>query len=278
MVVLILVLSLAGIVADSFKTQNSKEKSNPIQKLLIPKKDEPFTTYTQPTIPKKDVYRVVMVGDSMTEILGPHGGKLSEQINTLYESTPGHQRILIDNYAQGSTNLLGLLESMNKKITNGDVTFDPLLSRDFDLILIESFGYNPLSQFGIKDGLKKQTETLDELMKTLITEHPNAVIVFVATIAPNKETYAQVAAPGKTVAEREAQAQERVDYIKNHMNYATQHNIPLIDIYDKSLTPKGDGDLSYIDPHDFIHPSVIGRDFISQEISNFIYESQILPR
>ena len=135
----------------------------------------------------------------MTEALGPHGGKLNEFINTLYQSTPGHQRIVIDNYAKGSTNLLGLQDAMTQKTITGDAVLDPLLSRSFDLILIESFGYNPLSQLGIEDGLKKQTQTLDQLMKLLTTTHPHSAIIFVATIAPNKETYAQEESPGETL-------------------------------------------------------------------------------
>lgn len=234
--------------------------------------------YTLPSIPKRDVYIIFMVGDSMTEALGPHGGKLNEFINTLFQSTPGHQRIVIDNYAKGATNILGLQDVMNTKLVVGNAVLDPLLSRRFDLILVESFGYNPLSQLGIPDGLKKQTQKLDELMKILTTTHPHSAIIFVATIAPNKETYGQEESPGNTLAEREAQAKERMAYIKNHIAYAKSHNIPLIDIYDKSLTPNGDGDLVNINPNDHIHPSFVGRDFISQEIANFIYENQILPR
>lgn len=249
-----------------------------IQKSENLKNDEPFGTYISPKIPKKDVYIIFMVGDSMTEVLGPHGGKLNEFINTLYQSTPGHQRIVIDNYAKGSTNILGLRNAMTQKTIAGDVELDPLLSRSFDLILIESFGYNPLSQLGIEKGLKKQTQTLDQLMHLLTSTHPGSAIIFVATIAPNKPTYAQEVSPGNTLAERTAQAEERMEYIKNHISYAKSHNIPVIDIYNKSLTPEGDGDISYINPTDHIHPSFKGVDFISHEIANFIYDNQILPR
>jgi len=219
-----------------------------------------------------------MVGDSLTETLGPHGGKINEFINTLFQSTPGHQRIVIDNYAKGSTNILGLQEAMTQKTPVGDAVLDPLLSRSFDVLLIESFGYNPLSQFGLQGGLKKQTETLNKLMNVLTRTHPHSAIIFVATIAPNKETYALEESPGNTLAQREGQALERIAYIKNHMDFAKSHNIPLIDIYDKSLTPNGDGDISNINPTDHIHPSFKGTDFISQEIANFIYESQIMQK
>jgi len=283
-VIVVLLLVVAGITAALIGARNNsgtiKQNNNIAQKTPIatPKKDEPFGIYTSPKIPKKDVYIIFMVGDSMTESLGPHGGKLNEFINALYQSTPGHQRIVIDNYAKGSTNILGLSEAMTQKTISGDAVLDPLLSRSFDLILIESFGYNPLSHLGLEGGLKKQTQTLDTLMKTLSITHPHSAIIFVATIAPNKETYGQEESPGNTLAERVGQAQERMEYIKNHIAYAKSHNIPVIDIYNKSLTPEGDGDLSNINPINHIHPSFKGIDFISQEIANFVYENQILPR
>lgn len=284
LLVFVLVLVIAEIIAAILIVKNNNTTSDP-NKIFVqnsptptPKKDEPFGAYTLPNIPKKDVYIIFMIGDSMTEVLGPHGGKFNEFINTLYQSTPGHQRIVIDNYAKGATNILGVHDAMTQKVVVGDSVLEPLLSRSFDLILIESFGYNPLSELGLQEGLKKQTQELDELMKTLTTTHPRSAIIFVATIAPNKATYAQEVSPGKTLAERQAQAEERMEYIKNHIAYARFHNIPLIDIYNKSLTPQGDGNLLYINPDDHIHPSFTGRDFISQEIANFIYASKILPR
>ncbi len=236
----------------------------------------PFVTYTLPKIEKKDVYTIFMVGDSMTLALGPHGGSFNKFINELYKNV--HRGILIDNYASGSTNILSVNEEMTTKTTYWDSTFEPLLSRDFDLILVESFGYNPLSQFGIDGGIKKQTQALDELMKTLITTHPNAAIVFVATISPNKENYAKKILLNIATKDRIAQAEERIAYIKNHISYAKTHNIPVINIFEKSLNAQGDGDLSYIDLYDYIHPSGKGVDFIGHEIANFIWDNQILPR
>lgn len=152
------------------------------------------------------------------------------------------------------------------------------MTRNFDLILVESFGYNPLSQFGVERGIKKQNEALDGLMKTLITSHPHSTIVFVATIAPNKENYARKILLNTPTAERVAQATERMAYIENHINYAKSHDIPFINIYEKSLNSAHDGELKYINPDDFIHPSFEGVDFIGHEIANFIYNSQILPK
>ncbi len=273
---LVLIPVLLGITASFIKSPS---------KIISPLttgnkvKDEPFVTYTPPQIPKKDVYIIFMVGDSMTEALGPYGSKVNETLNKLYGSTPGNQRIVIDNYATGSTNLIGLHDAMRqKKVHQDGKSLDPLLSRKYDVILIESFGYNPLSQLGVEEGLKKQTEILEETMKLLIKTHPDSVIVFVATIAPNKATYAKEISLGESVAQRSKQAEERMAYIENHIAFAKEHQIPLIDIYSKSLTPEGDGNLKYINPNDHIHPSFAGVDFISEEISNFIYNNQILPK
>lgn len=271
---IVLVLLALGLYFSPIKTNTLFEKLVPSP---TPTPIPPFGTYQAPTIAKKDFYRIAMVGDSMTNVLGIHGGALSEKLNMLYQSESGHQRILIDNYAMGSTNILELNDQMNRKVTLGNVVLDPLLSRSFDMILVESFGYNPLSQFGVTNGLEKQKETLDQAMKLLTKRYPNTAIVFVATIAPNKETYGLEENVG-ALSDRIAQAQERMAYIRDHMDFAKAHGIPLIDIFDASLTSDGDGNILYVSPTDHIHPSFAGIDFIDTQIANFIYQSKILPQ
>jgi len=46
-----------------------------------------FKTYAVPVIKKKQVYKIVMIGDSLTEALGPHGGGLSDYMNLLYKES-----------------------------------------------------------------------------------------------------------------------------------------------------------------------------------------------
>src|SRR5438874_2726815 len=67
-----------------------------------------FKSYTTPVIEKKPVYKIVMIGDSMTAALGPHGGGLSEYMNSIYKKDAHDpQRIIIDNYAK-SSNILSV--------------------------------------------------------------------------------------------------------------------------------------------------------------------------
>lgn len=234
-----------------------------------------FSNYVSPKIERKDMYVVFMIGDSMTHALGPRGGTMSEFINQLYK--PHNIFVSIDNYARGSTKILDIDDQLNKQTTYWDSTFEPLLTREYDLILVESFGYNPLSYLGLEEGIKRQNQALTELMTTLVSTHPNSAVVFVATIAPSKEKYALNILLNIAAADRSRQAEERMTYIKNHITYAQSHNIPVINIFEKSLNEMRDGDLRYINPDDYIHPSFEGVDFIGREIANFIYENKILP-
>jgi len=273
---LIIVVSLGAYYLVKPKTQTQKPVHS--RQALPSPSPTPFVfrTYIAPKIEKKNTYTIFMIGDSMTLALGPYGGTFNKFLNELYKKDNIY--VLIDNYAKGSSNILSVNDELTQKTTYWDSTFEPLLSRNFELIIVESFGYNPLSSLGIEDGVKRQNQALDELMKTLITTHPHSAIVFVATIAPNKENYAKKVLLNIPTEDRIKQAKERIAYIENHINYAKSHNIPLVNIFEKSLNAQRDGDLKYINPDDYIHPSFEGVDFIGHEIANFIYTEQILPR
>lgn len=210
---------------------------------------------------------IVMIGDSMTERLGN-----SDELRAGLKKYNPNKSVEILNYGFGSTNLLSVPERLEKD-TFFQRTFRPILDIDFDLVLIESFGHNPLSQFPQEDGLQKQTETLNVIVSKIRSENPRAKIIFMATIAPSRYHY------GENIVDlipeqRRAWADERIAYIKNHMDYAKSHNIPLIDTYSKSLNSNGELNLDYVLSTDYIHPSPNGIYLISDEIAKFLYENK----
>lgn len=230
-----------------------------------------FTAHAQPLIKPSNRYTIVLVGDSMTAFLGDS----SDLKNYLKRYYP-HKKIEVLNYGFGSSNVLSVEERLTTQTNHAGETFTPILEQDFDLLLIESFGHNPLSQFSLEEGLIKQTEALDKIIRTIKSKKPRAVIVLVATIAPNKKRYAE----GVVVLmpeQREAWANERITYLKNHIDYANKLKLPLVNIYQKSLTSQGDGHLDYISGVDFIHPSSTGILLISSEIANYIFDNRLLP-
>lgn len=211
-------------------------------------------------------HTLVFVGDSMTAYLG----NFDELRYNLKQSYPNKNFLLL-NYGFGSTNILSVEDRISKESSHSGRIFEPINDIDFDYVFIESFGHNPLSEFSLEEGLKKQTEALERIVSLISTRHPRESIIFIATIAPNKDHYAE----GVTVLQpeqREQWVEEREAYIKNHIEFARSHGIPIVNIYEKSLKEET-GNIDYINTTDFIHPSPTGIRFISEEIAKFIVQN-----
>lgn len=221
----------------------------------------------------KDNYTIVLVGDSMTSLLGEE-----ELKNNLKEFYP-NKEIKVLNYGIGSTTIETVPERLINGVIKGDSSLNPLLSYNPDLIILESSGNNPIN-LPTDAGLKKQEEILDQIIQIVRSKSPEVKIVFAATLYPDKENYGRnVLGINKFVSSEissedlKNQGEIRILYIENHISYARENNIPLINIFDKSKDKVGE----YIDKIDFIHPSKKGISFVNQEIADFIYQNRILP-
>lgn len=210
-------------------------------------------------------YTIVLLGDSMTEILG-NSDELKGYLNEYYPD----KTFEVLNYGFGSTNILSAVDRLTMETYNHR-DFRPISDIDFDLILIESFAHNPLSQFPLNEGLQKQSNALDQIVKTIREQNPRAKIAFVVTIAPNKNDYAKGSTYKLTDTDRKKWVDERNAYFKNHIDYANSHNIPLINIYQISQDSNGSGKSIYINSTDHIHPSPIGVLLISKTMAGAIH-------
>ena len=99
--------------------------------------------YKIPSVQNKRSYLTVLVGDSMTDALGVNANQLRLDLISYY---PTHEFVNY-NYGFGSTNILSILDRLNTGSTYLGKTYPPILTQGFDLTIIESFAYNPLSQF-----------------------------------------------------------------------------------------------------------------------------------
>lgn len=212
-----------------------------------------------------------MVGDSMTETLGN-----SDELKKFLAGYYPNKSFEVLNYGFGATNILSVMDRITKETEHGR-KFRPIEDIYYGLILLESFGENPLSQYKLEEGLNRQTEELDKIVATLKSTNPKGKIVFVATISPNKVIFAKTSVD-LSEKKRAEWVEERIAYMKNHIKYAKNHNIPVINIFEKSLMDNGDGNPDYINNTDYIHPSPTGIVFISKEIAGFIYNNNIFPR
>jgi lysophospholipase L1-like esterase len=274
--VAVIFLSVVGILS-GWMLASSNHADTPSRNIPVfapppSKQEESPYPYKIPTIPKKRSYLTLLAGDSILASLGVNANALRLKLISYY---PNNEFVNY-NYGFPATNIESLPDRLHKETLNQGGKFQPILTMDVDLIIIDSFGYNPLSNLPLDQGLAKQEEILDESIREIISKLPGTGVAIFAPLSPNKKKFAQ-GVYDLSPSERQRWAEERIAYIKNAINFANKNNIPLINVYEKSLTPTGDGDLKYIDTHDYIHPSKEGVKLMADTIAEFIFKNKIFP-
>ncbi len=235
--------------------------------------EKQFTTYKIPNIPQDKDYTILLVGDSMTKALGPYPYQLSVRMNEAYPN----KGFIIENYSRGSTNIESLPALIKDNTLSNGERAAPVIDRDYDILIVESMGYNPIIAESQSEALKQQEQILNRVISSLINQNPEGLIIFLATIAPSKEKYAE-GVRDLTPTERAGRVEQRRAFIENFIDYAQSKNIPLINVYDESLNPNGSANLEYIRADDYIHPSQKGVEFIQNQIADFIIERKFLKK
>lgn len=259
-----------------WKHQNKISTNNTLTKVLqnmpfIPSPTPYQFPYKNPVIPKNQSYRIVVIGDSMTEWLGLNANDLRLKLIKYYPNS----EFVTYNYGYSGTNVLTLPDRLIQRTTNRETQNNPILDQDVDLIIIESFGYNPLSEYSLEEGLKKQNEVLEKSVRLILSRRPNTSLAFMTPIAPDPINYAR-GSRDLSQEVRKYWVVERVAYIRNHQKFAESLGIPVIDVYSLSLTKNGTVNRVYIS-EDNIHPSKAGVELISQAIADYIYNNKIFP-
>jgi lysophospholipase L1-like esterase len=272
----IFLVFIVGIVAVSFFVILSQTKTEPatfISHIVSTPTPTPYQfPYKIPLITKNQSYRIILVGDSIVAAFGPNANSLRLELIKKYPDS----EFVTYNYGYPAMNITTLRDRLTTTTKNADEEHQSILSQGFELIIIESFGYNPLSNLPLLEGLAKQTQILEESVQLILREKPNAVLVFMTPIALSKTDFAK-GTYELSQETRNAWVTERIAYIENHKKFANEKGIPVIDVYQASLQPNGDVDKKYIGT-DFIHPSDKGIDLMSKAIATFIYEHEIFPR
>jgi len=266
--ILIIILIIGGI----YFLHSSKSK-------VLTKNIRPAPTptpyqfpYKNPIILKGGSYRIIIVGDSIVNSLGLNANALREDLIKYYPDS----EFVTYNYGYPSTNVLSLYQRLTQTTNDGVKDHQAILTQQFELIIIESFGNNPLSEFPLAEGLQKQNDELERSVNAILAQKPHAALAFLTPIALDQVNYARGSRDLSPEVRREWVA-ERVAYIDNHRKFAEKLGIPVIDVYKASLKPDGTVDKSYISD-DFIHPSKKGIELISQVVADYIFNNKIFPQ
>lgn len=262
--------TIAVIFLNRTQTKNSSILSSINLPIPTP---TPIDIYTPPNLPDKESYTLLFVGDSMTEALGPN----LDQVGIQLEKNYPNKTFGLFNYGFGSTNILSISDRLHQPTTYLDQKYPAILDRQFDIIFLESMGYNPLSEYSLDAGLQKQTAALDQATLDIVSTHPEALVIFVATITPSTTHFGKQTLD-LTPLVRTQWVNERRAYIENHINYAIRHQYPLVDAYHHSQDANGQAILEYINHDDYIHPSAQGLVFIAKEINDYLTSNKIIPQ
>ena len=214
---------------------------------------------------------VSLLGDSMMDTLGPDGSGLAERLKRVYpEST-----ITVINHGTGGVNIdAGLLH-----LTNGysylGATRPSVLSQTPDVLVVESFGYNP---YPTADGaLLTHWLKLAAVVDTVRAVSPGTKILLAATIAPNWNVFGD-GAPFLHFSDqgKREKVAEIGRYIDNIIKFSQSQHLPLADSYTKTKDSEGNGMIRYINPSDHIHYSDQGRALMSKTIAEAIIANRLL--
>ena len=266
---IIVLISIFALIALYFIYSH---KTKNIVQNIIPLATPYQFPYKNPAIPKNQSYRIILVGDSIVNTLGVNANTLRLDLIKYYPDS----EFVTYNYGYPSTNVLSLYKRLTEKTVDSGSDHQAILTQEFELIIIESFGYNPLSQFPLAEGLQKQNEELEKSVREILSQKPNVSLAFLTPIAPDPVNFAR----GNRDLSPEVRKQwveERIAYINNHKKFAEEKGIPVIDVYKASLKPNGEVDRTYISD-DFIHPSKKGVELISQTIADYIFNNKIFPQ
>ena len=220
---------------------------------------------------RKNAFTIALLGDSMIDTLG---AGIPDLNTTLSSKFPGVNFTLL-NYGVGGTNIEYGIQRIANSYEYLGKQIPSLISQHPDIVVVESFGYNPLPD--PNNGLNQHWLDLAKVVDSLRANLPGVKIVIAATIAPNAKVFGDGAAG---IAFSEQDKWQRVDVIKHYLEstvqFAQSQHLPVADAYLPSLGSDGNGNLTYINAGDHIHTSPAGRTFFASVVAQAITANHLL--
>lgn len=211
--------------------------------------EEEITTIKK--ISKEKSYKIVFLGDSMTDLLGDDFPYLQQKLLSNFPKT----KFIILNYGIGATDISSGYDRLTKPQTRHESTLTPLLSTLPDIIVIESFAYNHWT-ITEKD-MAKYKKTEEDLFTKINSK--NIQLICGLTIAPNSNTITD-GIPGISLktADKKIKAATIKKYMEIFRQTCQEKNIPIADAFAPSTDTQGEGSIEYINQDDHLHPSEEG--------------------
>lgn len=208
---------------------------------------------TQITEADRRPLKIVFFGDSMVETLGdlePWAGTLSTALNRPTEAV---------NLGVGAQTIRLAYERISAP-TGADRQQPSLISLRPDMVIVESFVYNPMPQHEYDQWLDRTVARLREL---------SVRIYFLVTIAPDCAVFGN--GPGGVDWEKEVKADQcrTIRELARHaIRRGEELDLAVIDVFSSSREANGEGRPELIDRQDGIHPSAEGKKMILAAVAD----------
>lgn len=229
--------------------------------VLSDKKDDPFQEQKTVTI--------AVFGDSMVDTMGTGLPYLKEALAIYYPNVD----FVLRNYGVGAQNVEQGLARADQSYSYHDRSYPPLTnSGTADIVIIGSFAYNPFSDKDINYHWTKLAELVNKIRNS------GKQVLLLAENAPAKDEFGKgpngVNWP-QDMARKHAEIINQ--YLESTTKLASSLGIPLVDGYHSTLLSDNEGNQTYINQGDHIHPNVAGHQFLAQKIAERIWSSFFSP-
>lgn len=225
--------------------------------------------FTTPRLTRVSKITIAVVGDSMVDTMGTNLPYLEQQLKKIYPNTS----FILLNYGIGSTNIDSITNRTTQPYVNQDRAYEAISSLKPNLVILESFAYNPLPLADAN--LNYHSNKLADSISRLKTEGISNIMLL-ATITPNLEQFGKGPGGVNWPEDQVTTHLEAINaYLKNTFKVAEDTQTAIIDAYYPSQDLLGNGLLDYINSHDHIHPSQKGHQFIASRIANAIVASRM---
>ncbi len=279
-VIEVMVIGITSTLSASIKTENKlaeltpvvqtetngvvlAEESEPLDEEIVDESFvEPAPLPTSRPTPKKNSYKIAVVGDSMVDTMGERLEYLEHELKALYPET----EFVLYNYGIGSQTVSDGLARIDSPLRHMDRTYAPIKEVKPDIIVVGSFAYNPYTPHD-RDKHWLELTKMVQYLKTI-----SGNVYMLSEIAPLRVGFGEgpmgVNWEKNTVFTHTGHI---VEQLQNVAGLAKTLNIPLIDAFIPTVTNTDfNGTESLVNASDHIHPSVEGHIFMAKTIAEAI--------
>src|SRR3989338_4393511 len=195
---------------------NKEQITDNIQQNVLSASVEPTTYNLQPTSdthigemeesPIRTTYVIALLGDSMTDTLNPYLNTFKKLLTDKYPK----YSLPVLNFGQGSTDLESGLKRLTTASSYNGKYYPSVLSYKPDILVIESFAYNPWSN--AETDLNRQWITYAKMIDVVKEKSPNTKILFAVNIGPNAYKFGD-----NSLNLSATQKKEKTDTIKKYL-------------------------------------------------------------